>query len=153
MFIAIFRGVLYDLFWFRRNKWLHEQTLIHPSLVVEHALSVAKHFKELQTIPNTQSRKHARWSPPPHNFFKLNVDGSIFFNHNGVGIGLILHDFAGITLKSICCVEAGLCELEDIELLATLRGLQFCLRMGFKNLIVESDCLFMVQVCNSNVIS
>lgn len=75
-------------FWFRWNKWLHEQIMIHPSLAIEHALSISKQFKELQTIPNSLLRSHATWSPPS-NYFKLIVDGSIFFNHNRVGIGWI----------------------------------------------------------------
>lgn len=37
----------------------------------------------------------------------------------------------------------------DIETLATLRGLQFCMHHWFSNLIIESDCLLVVEAPKS----
>lgn len=86
-------------------------------------------------------------------YIKVNVDGSIFYDMNKVGIGLIIHASLGVTLQSLCCDETGIQESADIECLAILRGLQFCLGMEFKRLIVKSDQLSMVQACNSDVLT
>lgn len=78
------------------------------------------------------------------NVYKLNIDGSIFFDIQEVGIGVILRDIKGNAVMVVSKKEKALVQLENIKSLAILRGLQFCLQLGISNLIVESDCQSLV---------
>lgn len=48
-------------------------------------------------------------------------------------------------------VEPEVEDPEAIELLAVFRGLQLCSTMGISNLLVESDCLLLVQSLQQNI--
>lgn len=76
---------------------------------------------------------------------KLNVEKIVFFDNNKAGIGVILRNAEGNTLFAASLAERGEREPKDIELLAIFRGLQICLRMGIRRIMVESDCLLMIQ--------
>lgn len=41
--------------------------------------------------------------------------------------------------------EPHVAQLESIKALSILRGLQLCMHQGFSNLIIESDCLLVVE--------
>lgn len=84
---------------------------------------------------------------------KLNVDGALLFNQNKMEIGLILRDANGETQMEASIPKEGICELAEVELVAIMRGLQLCACLGINKLILESDCLFMLQECMSNTIS
>lgn len=89
-------------FQFCQNKWIHEKSCIHVELPIEHALSTYKQFQELQTIPSSQLRLHVKWSLPPSGYHKVNVNGALFFDHNKVGIRIIIWDSMGTTYFSVC---------------------------------------------------
>lgn len=77
----------------------------------------------------------------PPDYLKINVDGEVFFDNYKAGIDMILRDENGETIQAASIAELGVKEPEDLELLAILKGLQLCLRMGIKKIIIESDCL------------
>lgn len=64
-------------------------------------------------------------------------------------IGLILRGHLRCTRLTCSMVVGGICEPKIIELLAILRGLQIVSSMGIRKLIVESNCLLMIQICIS----
>lgn len=39
-----------------------------------------------------------KWEPPPVDFFKLNMDGAVFFDFQKVGVDFIIQDHGGKTL-------------------------------------------------------
>lgn len=59
----------------------------------------------------------------------------------------------GTTYFSTCIVEEGLCEPDEIELMAILRRLQLYLGMGMRKLILESDHLSIITACLSRDVS
>lgn len=103
-------------------------------------------------MSKAQIRMLAKWIPLL-DYLRLNVDGTLFFNQTKVGIGLILRNAVGKTQLSVCMAEAGICEPNQIELLAILRGLQIYLGLGIRKSILESDCLQMINECLSRVTS
>ncbi|KAF5451891.1 hypothetical protein F2P56_026950 [Juglans regia] len=88
----------------------------------------------------TSNKVTYRWSPPPTDWFKLNCDGSLFFDQNKTGIGAILRDFYGSIIMALSRGEEEFLEPEIVEATAVLRGLQFCLNTGIQNLMIESEC-------------
>lgn len=83
--------------------------------------------------------------PPLGNYFKLNIDGALFFDSQEAGIGVILRDCKNEILMAASIKEMTLFQLEIIECLAICRGLQQCILLGISHLVVESDCLSVVH--------
>lgn len=80
---------------------------------------------------------------------KSNVDGVVFFDQNKVGIGFILRNAQGETIMAACLPEEGIKTPKEVELAAILRGLQICIELEIKKIILKSDCLFILQECLS----
>lgn len=142
-------------FWFRRNKMIHEQLNLPIQQVIATALAmkhVTKTGAPLQLAPGVLPHKH-RWSAPPENAFKLNTDGALFFDLNKAGLGIILRDHNGDIVLAGSGSETSILEPEHVEAAALLRGLQLCLNLGISHLMVESDCLFLVDEINKPVLT
>ncbi|XP_035551721.1 uncharacterized protein LOC118349890 [Juglans regia] len=89
-----------------------------------------------------------RWSTPPEDSLKLNIDGALFFDLNKAGMGAVLRNHMGEILMACSRVESVSLEPEQVEAVALLRGLQLCMSLGIPKLIIESDCLFLVEEVN-----
>lgn len=85
------------------------------------------------------------WESPPTNFYKLNIDAALFFNLEKVDYGAIVLDYRGTTLLATSVAEFHVTQPEAIEALSIFRGLQLCMHQGLENLIIESDCLLVVE--------
>lgn len=80
------------------------------------------------------------WKPPQDRYFKLNVDGALFFDLQEAGVGVILRDSKGDEIMAASLLENEVSNLESIESLATLRGLQPSMHLGISHLTFERDC-------------
>lgn len=98
--------------------------------------------------PSTTQRTSERWQKPLTNFMKLNVDGAIFANQHHARIGMVLHNDQRAFCFSACVGLHEVNELIEIELMAILRELQLCASMGISKLLVESNYLLMIKLCN-----
>lgn len=55
------------------------------------------------------------------------MDGAIFHEGNSAGVGIIVRDHEGKVLLSVSMEEHAVMDPMEIELIAILRGLQFCI--------------------------
>ncbi|XP_042962749.1 uncharacterized protein LOC122297028 [Carya illinoinensis] len=146
-FIAMAWGL-----WYRRNKFIYDNSFLQFSSVVSTALSMQSDFKKAQLLESS-SRDTPRvliWKPPPQGSLKMNVDGATFGEIDKAGIGLVLRDHEGNVLMTCSKIEHAVANSEFIEATAVLRGLQFGLQWGINKLVMESDCLFLINVLNSS---
>lgn len=74
----------------------------------------------------------------------MNVDGALFLDKKAGRIGAILRDCHGNLLMA-ASIREELTQSETIKSLAVVHGLQFCLQMGIKALIVEFDRRMLVD--------
>ncbi|CAI9756749.1 unnamed protein product [Fraxinus pennsylvanica] len=132
-------------FWFRRNKYVHEQLWLDPRKIADNALGMLESFNKARKTNCAQIRKHFKWTPPDLNFLKLNVDGATFQELEKARIGAVLRDSFGKVIMAMSKIEIRVEESEAIELLAIFRGLQLCVNMGIQNLLVESDSKLVVE--------
>lgn len=63
----------------------------------------------------------------------------MFYDHQKVGDGVILRDSKGDLILAASILENEVHNLETVEALTILRGIQLCLHQGVHNLIIESD--------------
>ncbi|KAJ0018153.1 hypothetical protein Pint_10776 [Pistacia integerrima] len=61
------------------------------------------------------------------------------------GTGAILRDSSCRVLMAASALEKATAEPEQVELLAILRGLQFCASMGIVKIQVKSDCFLAID--------
>ncbi|XP_042964737.1 uncharacterized protein LOC122298961 [Carya illinoinensis] len=132
-------------FWFRRNKLEFDHKILSPSHVISHSLGLLHSYKTVVVKTRMQARTHFSWKAPPAGVLKLNIDGAIFSDAHKAGIGAILGDSIGQVLMAVSKIEVDVEEPETVELLAVFRGMKLCVSMGISALVVESDCLLLVQ--------
>lgn len=94
-----------------------------------------------------------KWEPPPINFYKLNVDATLFFNLAKVGYGAIVRDWKGETLLAISMADSQTAQPKTVEALAILCGLQLFMHQGFDPLIIESNCFLVVEEISQQQLS
>ncbi|XP_041004026.1 uncharacterized protein LOC121249385 [Juglans microcarpa x Juglans regia] len=132
-------------FWYRRNKWTIEHSLLDPLQAANYAISLQKPVLPASAEPHYPMQKLGCWRAPPPGFCKLNVYAALFFNLQKAGVGAVLRDEKGNVLMAVSKSEHELHEPASVELLAMLRGLQFSLHLGISKVVLESDCLLMVE--------
>ncbi|XP_042985441.1 uncharacterized protein LOC122314103 [Carya illinoinensis] len=111
-------------------------------------LMLKKAYKEIQVFyaVRKEAKQICCWNPPPPSgFLKLNVDGAMLYDQQKAGVGVILRDDKGEVLVACSKLEKEMISSEFIEATAMLRGLHFCAQWGVSKLILESDCLVLVN--------
>ncbi|KAF5454638.1 hypothetical protein F2P56_024287 [Juglans regia] len=126
-----------------------EQLLLQPEHVINHSLSMHKTFTDLRSSSTQNAKRACSWNPPPRGFLKLNVDEAVFSDVRKAGLGVVLRDDKGKLVMAASKIENEVENPSTIELLALLRGLQLIVHLGFSKLLVESDCMFLVQELNN----
>ncbi|XP_065639048.1 uncharacterized protein LOC136071544 [Quercus suber] len=85
------------------------------------------------------------WSPSPRFSFKINVDGTVDKANGKAGVGVIVRDDLGRVEATMCRnLDAPLGAIET-ESKAIESGLLFAQDIGIWDIVVESDCLIMIQ--------
>ncbi|KAF5469163.1 hypothetical protein F2P56_013257 [Juglans regia] len=136
-------------FWYRCNKWTIEHSLLNPLQTANYAISLQKLVLPAPAEPNYSMQKLGCWRTPP-GFCKLNIDAALCFYLKKAGVGVVLRDEKENVLMAVSKSEHELHEPELVELLALLRGLQFNLHLGISKVVLESDCLLMVEALATN---
>ncbi|XP_039840862.1 uncharacterized protein LOC120700683 [Panicum virgatum] len=87
-----------------------------------------------------------RWTPPPHGWFKINFDGSVYHDGSGrASIGGAIRDSAGrVVLAFAEPTEHSTVGI--VEARAMIRGLRLALGLGVRRVVVEGDDLVLVQL-------
>lgn len=122
----------------RMKQKLYEKKEEFPKSAIERALAYHSLFVDVSNAP--EKDLISLWLPSPIGYYKLNVDGALFFDHHTTGIRAILRNNMGNVIWVATIRENHINQLEIVECLAILRGLQLCLHLGFPNLLIESDC-------------
>lgn len=62
------------------------------------------------------------WRPPSEGFFRLDVEGAIFLDHNKAGAGVILRDHKGEPILVASILENKVQNPKTIEVVAILKS-------------------------------
>ncbi|XP_042950059.1 uncharacterized protein LOC122282170 [Carya illinoinensis] len=129
--------------WYRTNQQIFEHKTIQPNMAIDKTLSIATEYKEVRDVRHPRKTQCSC-------ALKLNVDGAIFEDQEKVGVAMLLRNDRGLVLFSASKMENGvIIDPMEVELLAILRGLQLCIRMGILELVIESDSLMLVEELNN----
>ncbi|XP_042983291.1 uncharacterized protein LOC122312694 [Carya illinoinensis] len=134
--------------WYRRNMKMFENKAMSIDAILGNALAMQKSYKELKNKPISIIRNQYKWELPPPGVFKLNVDGAFSSSGSVAGIGAIVRDSKGEVIMSAAKKECSAMIVVEVEALAIIRGLQFCIHLGISNLVIESDSQLVVTEFN-----
>ncbi|KAJ4981823.1 hypothetical protein NE237_032660 [Protea cynaroides] len=93
------------------------------------------------------SLRPSRWLPPMAGYIKINVDAAVKKDLTAQGIGFIIKNADGANLLAVL-QRADFPSVVAGEALAIRQGLKEAISMGFQSIVMESDCLEVVQLIN-----
>jgi hypothetical protein len=133
--------------WEARNDARNEQRSIHPVRVATkikaYVDNIVEHCFKTSAGPKEGS-KPTRWVPPSAGVLCVNVNAAIFKQENQMGWGAVVRDHGGLKLA---CNESinDILSPELAEATAIQRALSVSKDKGFKDIVLVSDCLSMIQ--------
>ncbi|KAL5781808.1 hypothetical protein ACOSP7_006837 [Xanthoceras sorbifolium] len=136
---------------FARNQFLFSGYQLWQGDVWERAVDFLAVVKSscVQDAPVFSMVKSVcRWSVPPLGFFKINVDAAVVAGKGCFSGGMVVRDAFGVVLDAAALVFSGLFSVEVSEAKAILAGLSLAVEKGWFSLIIESDALNVVNLCN-----
>ncbi|XP_021774242.1 uncharacterized protein LOC110738174 [Chenopodium quinoa] len=135
--------------WSARNAWVIEGE--HPDLVttINYAMKICGEVREggggSGQIQGQQVVSHpVSWTRPELGCIKLNVDAGLL-GDVGSGFGAVARDCEGNVLGCAAyqCKETWEAKIAEAKVIVL--GMNWAIEMGFKNVVVESDCLQLIQ--------
>jgi hypothetical protein len=139
--------------WHNRNSTVWDEVSKSASDIVPVTMGWWEEFLSVHTSSHVpqQPRMH-KWKPPPLGLVKLNVDASFNLISGGAGLGGVFRDSQGTVLGAFTAFHASVSSATHGELLALLVGVQEACKRHMVPLLVESDCLSIVQALQSAVL-
>jgi ribonuclease HI len=138
--------------WNARNKKIFEGKDIPARETVEKAISALHEYK-LNTIPDNihtteiqplPSCNNTRWSPPPRNSLKLNVDAHLK-DDGRLGLGLVLRGEDGSIVGAATKAENGSENVELSEVMGLVEAIKMIEERHLQNVIIEMDSAVIVR--------
>lgn len=148
----IIASILWHI-WKARNHFTFCQQWTAPDPLVDVALAketLYRHSLQQSAIPESPLLNPNRlWTPPDQGSYKANIDGAFTPNSNTGAIACVLRDHAGILIDGFSSTVRVSSPLQ-CEVQALIFTLTYLLEQGKQeaHLIVESDCLTLVETLN-----
>ncbi|XP_074313495.1 uncharacterized protein LOC141648670 [Silene latifolia] len=139
--------------WEHRNKVVFDQREVDPGGVIKRAWDVVEEIDGggwgNEGIGGSGNRSQGQvrnkgWKKPPDGFFKVNVDAGVK-EDAGVTLGVVCRDSEGRVLWAVSCVQEQVWEPQVAEAVAVLEGVMEARRRGHSMVMIESDCLQVVE--------
>jgi hypothetical protein len=137
--------------WRNRNSMVWD-ALSKPAVeFVPLTLGWWEEFRIVHATPTKLPRSHSqKWKKPGLGFIKLNVDASFHQASGTAGLGGVFRDSNGSFLGGFFEFKTSISSAKHAELLAALLGVQLASFHSLVPLLVESDCMEIVQATKSN---
>ena len=134
--------------WGNQNDIRHDRTRKDGRMLFLWASQYLEEYRfALDLLPIAQESVHhvLRWNPPPVSSLKINVDGTTFADLRTVGIRLIVQDWNGGFVATMCKqIHAPLGPLK-VELKVVEVGLQFAKQLGISDFTIKGDSLIVAR--------
>ena len=88
------------------------------------------------------------WMAPGAHSYKLNFDGATFVEEDTAGIGVVIHNDAGLVMASLSQRIPLPASVIKVEAFAEIRAMEIALELGFDNVTLEGDSKVPVKTLN-----
>ncbi|XP_074301056.1 uncharacterized protein LOC141632405 [Silene latifolia] len=139
--------------WEHRNNVIFESREVDPWVVIRRVGDVVAEMEgSAYEVIKGRRRKDMGsgsdgprgWEPAPRGFVKVNVDAGVK-EDEGVTLGLVCRGEKSDVLWGVSIVQDQVWEPHVAEAVAVLEGLKEALRTGYRDVVLESDCLQVVE--------
>ena len=89
--------------------------------------------------------KHKHWSPPPQDWYKVNVDAAVFREQGTCGIEVVIRNHKGQIIGAMCKQVFFPLRALEAEAKAAEAGILLGWDLGLKNIVVEGDAQLVTQ--------
>jgi ribonuclease HI len=140
--------------WDARNSAREGDQMVHPRVVADKVLAYIQMIATHLYKPPISHRRETnssvlRWSPPPFRTVLINVDAAICSESRRMGVGVVIRDHNGQCLAACSEYITEVTSPEFAEALALRRAVSFAQDEGFGRIIINSDCLSVVNRVNA----
>lgn len=138
-------------------KWLENCRIKHDSMsrkieirvdwvytFMEHVRNLGRSCELLEPIQ--QTRLDQPWSPPDINCLRLDVDAGADLQLNKFSAGVVVRNHYGKVVGALACPVGKQYSVTCAELLALRMSMDFCLKLGLRNVSIFSDSLEAVNM-------
>ena len=84
---------------------------------------------QISEIPRPRPSARHQWNPSELGFVKVNFDAAIFNHSDSTGLGVIVHDWRGVSLGALSMHTSLASSVADMEALACLRAVQYAAKL------------------------
>ncbi|KAJ4722049.1 Ribonuclease H-like domain containing protein [Melia azedarach] len=144
--------------WHSRNSFIYGGDCTEPRRICTKAEAMLEEFQSACLVtPQAQkpciAPRPTTWVPPRSGWFKLNVDAAIKVAAGCAGLGAIVRNEEGKVLVAAVYRRIFFGDVEYAEVEVILNGLKLAMEAGLTPLIVESDCLNVVNLILKHIIT
>ncbi|XP_074317965.1 uncharacterized protein LOC141654747 [Silene latifolia] len=144
--------------WEHRNKVAFDGAMIEPDRIVRRVRDI---ISEMETggeggfgysnkrKARTEERENDGWKPASNGYVKINVDAGVK-EGEGVSAGVVCRDTRGEVLWGLTVVRSSEWEPRFTEAVAVYDGLQEAQIRGHQAVVVESDCLQVIEALQAH---
>ncbi|XP_074315009.1 uncharacterized protein LOC141651187 [Silene latifolia] len=138
--------------WERRNMMIFEEERWDVGTIMRRIRGIIWEMESVQDNEVSRSVVGSRlgsWEPPGSGVSKINTDAGVV-EGVGVGLGAVSRNSAGEVEWAVVVQRGAGCAVDMAEAEAILLGLREAIRMQSRNVVIESDCLIVVDDLNRN---
>ena len=136
--------------WNNRNDVRHGGSSKTATVIVTNAYRYMKEFRQVTAVkvPRRESMQE-RWKPPPHGWYKINIDGATFKDEGHSGLGIIVRNDRGEIMGALSKrIRFPLGALEA-EAKAAECGVIFAWELGLREVIIEGDSQVVIHALST----
>ncbi|XP_074378344.1 uncharacterized protein LOC141719879 [Apium graveolens] len=147
------------MLWKNRNDLVWNQHSLDSAGVIESIMSVLNQWRSVQdkTFDHfmgymTQEDGDGHWNPPSFNSVKINTDATIFKESDLYIHVFVVRDHNGRLIEAESKCRRGTMSPDLAEALSVREALSWLKEKDYGNIVIESDCLQVVQAIRSSFI-
>ncbi|XP_059451224.1 uncharacterized protein LOC132182029 [Corylus avellana] len=141
--------------WWRRNKWVHDGTVINPNVIIQETTKFVEEYKRVNEAVFSAhgvstSTQSIRWLAPNRDWYKANWDAAFENSTGRMGIGVVVRDDRGRVVVTLSKPRMGSFEPTTGEAYAAFHAMCMCRNLGIQCLYLEGDAKLIVDAINSS---
>ncbi|KAL9238982.1 hypothetical protein vseg_013344 [Gypsophila vaccaria] len=133
--------------WEARNKLVFEEQIIWAGEVIRRVRDIMTELGSVGRLTEartTEGTVKSGWVCPKEGVVKINIDARVI-EGIGTGLGVVCRDSGGSVCWGVTEQDHASLKPREAKAAAVLTGVREALRRGCKNVVIESDCLEVVE--------
>ncbi|KAF7805325.1 putative ribonuclease H protein At1g65750 family [Senna tora] len=146
------------LVWKQRNDFIFNNRNINASCLLNRICTEIHNYKEaavmdrkVNALQNSKNRSHMSWQPPQEGWYKINCDGSYWYNSDDISCGGVIRNSRGEWITGFS-KKLGKGSVFQVELWGALLGLRTAWELQLPRVVLETDSKlvhnFITSGCN-----